>query len=295
LAALALASPVQFWLGVRFYKAAWKAVKAGAGNMDLLVAIGTTAAYALSVHLLVAQAGHAIPHLYFEVSAAVITLALLGKWLEGRAKREAAAAIRALNALRPQVARVRRDDVERDVPIEQVRVGDLVIVRPGERVTVDGSIEEGRGHIDESLITGESLPVAKSMGDQVTGGSINGEGPLVVRTLAVGGETTLARIIRLVEGAQVGMAPIQRLADKVSAAFVPVVLVVALLTLTGLGVATGDWEQAILNAVAVLVIACPCGRRRAEAARTGAVAALRAGGAKVAMVGDGINDAPALA
>jgi Cu+-exporting ATPase len=255
---LALASPVEFWLGARFYKAAWKAVKAGAGNLDLLVAIGTTAAYALSVHLLVAQAGHAIPHLYFEVSAAVITLALLGKWLEGRAKREAADAIRALNALRPQVARVRRDDVERDVPIEQVRVGDLVIVRPGERVTVDGSIEEGRSHVDESLITGESLPVAKSMGDQVTGGSINGEGSLVVRTLAVGGETTLARIIRLVEGAQVGKAPIQRLVDKVSAAFVPVVLVVALLTLAGWGVASGDWERAILNAVAVLVIACPC-------------------------------------
>ena len=255
---LALATPVQFGLGWRFYRAGWKAVLARTGNMDLLVALGTSAAYGLSIYLLFKHAGHGMPHLYFEASAAVITLVLLGKWLEQRAKRQTADAIRALNALRPTTARVRRDGVELEIAVEQVRVGDLVLVRPGDRVAVDGEIVEGRSHVDESLITGESLPVAKGVGDPVTGGAINAEGALTVRTTAIGAETTLARIIRMVESAQAAKAPIQRIVDRVSAVFVPVVLGVALLTFVGWVALSGDWEAALINAVSVLVIACPC-------------------------------------
>jgi Cu+-exporting ATPase len=255
---LALASPVQFWLGWRFYRAGWKAVMAKTGNMDLLVALGTSAAFGLSVYLLFKHAEHGMPHLYFEASAAVITLVLLGKWLENRAKRQTADAIRALNALRPTTARVLRDGVEVDVPVEAVVVGDLVVIRPGDRVAVDGEIVEGRSHIDESLITGESLPVAKAVGDKVTGGAVNAEGALTVRTTAIGAETTLARIIRMVESAQAAKAPIQRVVDRVSAVFVPVVLGIALMTFLGWLAFAGNWEQALINAVAVLVIACPC-------------------------------------
>jgi P-type Cu+ transporter len=257
-AQLALATPVQFWLGWRFYEAGYKAARAGSGNMDLLVALGTTAAYGLSAYLLLRHTGHGMPHLYFEASAVVITLVLLGKWLEARAKRQTADAIRALNALRPTAARVRRDGVEMDVPVEHVALGDVVLVRPGERVAVDGQVIEGRSHVDESLITGESLPVAKALGDKVTGGSINAEGALTVSTQAIGAETTLARIIRMVESAQAAKAPIQRMVDRVSAVFVPVVLVIALITLLGWVALTGDWEPALISAVAVLVIACPC-------------------------------------
>nr|WP_306171825.1 heavy metal translocating P-type ATPase [Variovorax sp. KK3] len=256
---LALATPVQFWLGARFYRAGWKALKAGAGNMDLLVALGTSAGYGLSLYLLIDHAGHGMPpHLYFEASAVVITLVLLGKWLEGRAKRQTTEAIRALNALRPDRARVRRDGIDHDVALADVKPGDLVVVRPGERVPVDGRVLEGASEVDESLITGESLPVAKQVDDRVTGGAVNGQGLLLVRTTAVGAETTLARIVRLVESAQAKKAPIQRLVDQVSSVFVPVVIGIALVTLLGWGIGTGDWERAILNAVAVLVIACPC-------------------------------------
>jgi Cu+-exporting ATPase len=255
---LALATPVQFWLGGRFYRSGWKALKARAGNMDLLVALGTSAAYGLSVYLMLVQGAHGMPHLYFEASAVVITLVLLGKWLEARAKRQTTEAIRALNALQPETARVRRGNTELELPLGQVRMGDLVVVRPGERVPVDGVVLEGSSQVDQSLITGESLPVARHPGDKVTGGSVNGEGLLLVQTSAVGAESTLARIVRLVESAQAGKAPIQRLVDKVSEVFVPVVIGIALLTLLGWGVASGDWEAAILNAVAVLVIACPC-------------------------------------
>ena len=255
---LLLATPVQFWLGARFYKAGWKAVRAGAGNMDLLVAIGTSAAYGLSVYLLLRHGAHGMPHLYFEASAVVITLVLLGKWMEARAKRQTTEAIRALNALRPETARLRRGNVDTDVPISQVQVGDQVVVRPGERIAVDGDIVEGATEVDESLITGESLPVAKHVGDRVTGGAINAEGLIVVRTTAVGAESTLARIVRMVESAQAKKAPIQRLVDQVSSVFVPVVIGLALITLLGWGMANGNWEAAILNAVAVLVIACPC-------------------------------------
>ncbi|MCM3566270.1 heavy metal translocating P-type ATPase [Hydrogenophaga intermedia] len=255
---LALATPVQFWLGARFYRAGWNALKARTGNMDLLVALGTSAAYGLSVYLLLVNVDHATAHTYFEASAVIITLVLLGKWLELRAKHQTTEAIRALNALRPDVARVRRQDVEREVPLSDVVKGDLVIVRPGERVAVDGLVVEGSSQIDESLITGESLPVAKHEGDKVTGGSVNGEGLLLVQTTAVGAESTLARIVRLVETAQAKKAPIQRLVDRVSEVFVPVVIGIAAITVLAWGVLTGNWEAAILNAVAVLVIACPC-------------------------------------
>jgi len=253
-----LATPVQFWLGARFYRSGWKAVKARAGNMDLLVALGTSAAYGLSVYLLLRHGGDGMGHLYFEASAVVITLVLLGKWLEARAKRQTTEAIRALNALRPETARVRRDGREQEVPVGEVVTGDVVVIRPGERVPVDGLVLDGASQVDESLITGESLPVAKHEGDAVTGGSVNAEGLLLVRTTAVGAESTLARIVRLVESAQAKKAPIQRLVDQVSEVFVPVVIGVAVLTFLGWTLATGNWEAAVLNAVAVLVIACPC-------------------------------------
>ncbi len=253
---LALATPVQFWLGARFYRAGWKALRAGSGNMDLLVAVGTSAAYGLSVYLLLTHAD--AMHLYFEASAVVVSLVLLGKWLEARAKRQTTEAIRALQALRPATARVRLDGVDRDLPIDAIRVGDLVVIRPGERVPVDGEVIEGDSQVDESLLTGESLPADKQPGDTVTGGAINAQGVLVARTTAVGTETTLARIIRLVENAQAAKAPIQRLVDKVSAVFVPVVMGIALVTFVAWWAWGGNAEQAILNAVAVLVIACPC-------------------------------------
>ncbi|MEO8281637.1 MAG: copper-translocating P-type ATPase, partial [Ideonella sp.] len=255
---LALAAPVQFGLGWRFYSAGYKALRARTGNMDLLVALGTSAAFGLSVYLLLRHTGAGLPHLYFEASAAVITLVLLGKWLERRAKRQTTDAIRALNELRPQTARVRRDGVDIELPIASVVVGDRVSVRPGERVPVDGAVLQGRSHVDESLITGESLPVAKGEGDQVTGGSINADGLLIIQTQAIGAETTLARIIRMVDSAQAAKAPIQRIVDKVSAVFVPIVIGIALLTFAGWLLVGGDWEQALINAVAVLVIACPC-------------------------------------
>jgi Cu+-exporting ATPase len=256
---LLLATPVQFWLGARFYRAGWKALRAGSGNMDLLVAIGTSAAYALSLYELVADpAGHGMPHLYFESSAVVITLVLLGKWLEGRAKRQTVDAIRALESLRPGSALVRRGGLDVEVAVELLRVGDLMVVRPGERVPADGHVREGASHLDESLLTGESLPVARRVGERVLGGAVNGEGLLVVEATAVGAATMLSQIIRMVEDAQAVKAPIQRLVDRVSAVFVPTVLLISLVTLLGWGLATGDWQHALLNAVAVQVIACPC-------------------------------------
>ncbi|MBK6863023.1 MAG: copper-translocating P-type ATPase [Ideonella sp.] len=255
---LLLATPVQFWLAARFYRAGWAALRAGSGNMDLLVALGTSAAYGLSVFTL-ATSADAMPALYFESAAVVVTLVLFGKWLEARAKRQTTDSIRALQALRPDTARIRRGGVETDVPLAEVVVGDEVVVRPGERLPVDGVLLEGRSHVDESLLTGESLPVAKAPGDRVTGGAVNGEGLLLVRTTAVGAETALARIVRLVESAQAKKAPIQRLVDQVSAVFVPVVIVAALITFAGWWLAAGaPIATALLHAVAVLVIACPC-------------------------------------
>ena len=254
----ALATPVQFWLGARFYRAGWHAVKAGTGNMDLLVALGTSAAYGLSIYLLLTAEANTMPHLYFEASVVVITLILLGKWLEARAKKQTASAIRALQKLRPESARVRRDGVDSDIAIDAVRIGDIVVVRPGERIAVDGTVIEGASQVDESLITGESLPVLKQAGSRVTGASINADGLLLVRTDAIGAETTLSRIIRMVENAQSAKAPIQRLVDQVSAVFVPVVLVIGAITFLGWWLYGSGFEVAIINAVAVLVIACPC-------------------------------------
>jgi len=283
----ALASVVQFVFGARFYRAAFRAVRAGAGNMDLLVALGTSAAYGISVYELATHPGDMM-HLYFEASAVVITLVRFGKWLEARAKRQTTDAIRALNALRPDRARIRVGADERDVPLAQVRVGTIVIVRPGERVPVDGAVLEGRTHIDESLITGESLPVPKQVADAVTAGSINGEGAIAVTTTAIGAETTLARIIRLVESAQAEKAPIQRLVDRVSEIFVPAILAIAALTLVGWLIAGAGGETAILNAVAVLVIACPCALGLATPA------AIMAGTGVAARRGVLIKDAEAL-
>ena len=256
-AQFALATPVQFIFGARFYVAAWKAVRAGAGNMDLLVALGTSAGYGLSLYEWATAAGR-MPHLYFEASAVVIALVLLGKYLESRAKRQTASAIRALEALRPERAIQVIDGREQDVAISALRLNDLVMVKPGERFPVDGEVVEGQSHADEALISGESLPVPKQPGDKVTGGAINGEGRLLVRTLALGAETVLARIIRLVEDAQAAKAPIQKLVDKVSQVFVPTVLLLALATLIGWWLYGAPIETALINAVAVLVIACPC-------------------------------------
>jgi len=255
---LALATPVQLWLGARFYVAGYKALRAGTGNMDLLVALGTSAAYGLSAALLLtAVPGEMVP-LYFESAAVVITLVLFGKWLEARAKRQTTTAIRALQALRPDSARVLRDGAEVEVPAARLRVGDIVVVRPGERIAADGEIVAGASHVDESLLTGESLPVAKQVGGRVTGGAVNAEGLLHVRATALGAESTLARIVRLVESAQAQKAPIQRLVDRVSAVFVPIVLAIAALTWLGWGLASGAWSEGLIHAVSVLVIACPC-------------------------------------
>ena len=255
-----LATPVQFWLGARFYRAGWHALKAGSGNMDLLVAVGTTAAWALSVWMwLFSEHGGHAAHLYFESSAVVVTLVLLGKWLESRAKRQTTAAIRALHALRPEMAHlIDWDGSEKDIPIDELRVGDQLAVRPGERVPADGVLREGATQVDESMLTGEPLPVAKGVGDQLTGGSINGDGRVLLQVTAAGSESVLAHIIRLVEDAQAGKAPVQRLVDKVSAVFVPTVMLIGLLTFLGWWFSGLDTELAIMRAVAVLVIACPC-------------------------------------
>ncbi|CAN7693198.1 heavy metal translocating P-type ATPase [Acidovorax sp. LjRoot118] len=284
----ALATPVQFILGARFYKAGWHALKALTGNMDLLVALGTSAGWGLSVWLwLTAHAGHA-PHLYFEASAVVVTLVLLGKWLEARAKRQTTTAIRALHALRPDVVHLLGKGGEVDVPVAEVLVGDRLVVRPGERIPVDGTVHEGHTQVDESMLTGEPLPVARDVGAPLTGGSINGDGRVVMAVTAVGAETVLAHIIRLVEDAQAAKAPLQRLVDKVSAVFVPVVLAMALATLLGWLWAGAGMEAALIHAVAVLVIACPCALGLATPA------AIMAGTGVAAKHGILIKDAQAL-
>ncbi|WP_409422969.1 heavy metal translocating P-type ATPase [Pseudaeromonas sp. ZJS20] len=249
-----LATPVQFWLGARFYRAGWRALRAGSGNMDLLVAMGTSAAYGLSVYLL----WQGERHLYFEASAVVITLVLLGKHLEARAKRQTTSAIRALQALRPEQACRLTEQGEEWVPVSRLQLGDRLKVRPGERVPADGQIERGESALDEAMLTGESLPVTRGPGEAVTGGAINQSGLLIVEVTALGAQSRLSRIITLVEQAQAGKAPVQRLADQISAVFVPVVLGIALLTLILWWSLAGDLTPAILHAVAVLVIACPC-------------------------------------
>ncbi|MDD2881641.1 MAG: heavy metal translocating P-type ATPase [Rhodoferax sp.] len=284
----ALATPVQFILGARFYKAGWHSLKSLSGNMDLLVSMGTTAGWTLSMWLWLSATPGAMPHLYFEASAVVITLVLLGKWLEARAKRQTTSAIRALHALRPDTAHLLGLDGEVDVPIDEVLVGDELVVRPGERFSVDAMVLEGMTQVDESMLTGEPFPVAKAQGDKVTGGTLNGDGRVVVQVKAIGVDTVLASIIRLVEDAQAAKAPIQRLVDQVSAVFVPVVLVVALLTLLGWWLTGHAFEVAVINAVTVLVIACPCALGLATPA------AIMAGTGVAAKFGILIKDAQAL-
>ena len=274
--ALALATPVQFVAGRRFYVNAWNALRAGTGNMDLLVALGTSAAYFYSAYLV---ASGASGHTFFEAAAVVVTLVLLGRWLEARAKRSTGAAIRALMALRPERARVERNGAEIEVPVAAVSVGDVVVVRPGERLPTDGQVLSGASAVDESLLTGESLPVEKQPGHMVVGGSINGSGLLRVETTAVGAHSTLARIIELVEGAQAKKAGVQRLVDKVAAVFVPIVLVCALLAFLGWYLLAGNFAGGLIAAVAVLVIACPCslGLATPTALMVGTGAAAKAG------------------
>jgi Cu+-exporting ATPase len=264
---LLLASPVQFFLGWRFYKAGFKSVLAGAGNMDLLVALGTSAAYGLSVYLMVTSP-HANHELYFEGSSVIICMVLLGKWLEARAKQQTSEAIRALQKLWPEQAKVLLPDAViegkafldqyRELPLDQVFAKDRILVLPGERIPVDGAILFGSSHIDESLLTGESDPVKKTLGNKVIGGSLNGEGVIVIDAQAVGVESVLSKIITLVEDAQTQKAPIQKLVDRVSAIFVPSVLIIALLTGLANWFYLDSAAIAILRAVSVLVIACPC-------------------------------------
>lgn len=259
-----LATPVQFWAGWRFYKGAIAVARHGAADMNTLIAVGTSAAYLYSAAAVVAPelfaaAGRA-PAVYFDTSASIITLILFGRLLEARAKGRASAAIRALAGLQPKQARVIRDGRELDVPIEEVRVGDLVVVRPGEKIPVDGVVEHGTSAVDESMITGESLPVDKQSGDPVIGGTLNRSGSLRIRATKVGLETALARIIRIVEQAQAAKPPLAKLADRIAAYFVPAVIGIAGLTFVLwllLGPAPA-FTTALLNAVAVLIIACPC-------------------------------------
>ncbi|PUE29594.1 copper-transporting ATPase [Limnohabitans sp. Jir61] len=283
-----LATPVQFVLGARFYKAGWHALLAGSGNMDLLVALGTSAGWALSVWLWLSAPAGAMAHLYFEGSAVVITLVLMGKWLEARAKRQTTDAIRALHALRPARARVITLDGEVEIPIEELLVGDRLVVLPGERFAADGVVLEGETQVDEAMLTGEPLPVHKAVDSRVTGGSINGEGRVVARVSATGTATVLANIIRLVEDAQAAKAPIQRMVDQVSAVFVPVVLVLALSTLLAWWLTGHSLEVSLIHCVAVLVIACPCALGLATPA------AIMAGTGVAAKHGILIKDAQAL-
>ncbi|GBD43029.1 Copper-exporting P-type ATPase A [bacterium HR40] len=276
---LGLATPVQFVAGARFYRRAFEGLRAGTGNMDLLIALGTSAAFGYSLALLWQLGEAAAGHLYFEASAVIVTATLAGKWLEERAKRSAAEAIRRLMALRPEQARVLREGVEIEVPVAEVRVGDIVIVRPGERVPVDGRILDGESEFDEALVTGESMPVRRSAGDPVIAGALNGPGLVRIEALRVGRDTTLARIARLVERAQAGKAPIQRLVDRISGIFVPVVVAIAVLTFAVWWLVAGELEAALVAAVSVLVIACPCalGLATPTALVAGTGAAARAG------------------
>ncbi|MCC6468422.1 MAG: copper-translocating P-type ATPase [Alphaproteobacteria bacterium] len=251
---MALAFIVQVVLGRRFYVGAWKSLKSLTGTMDTLVAIGGTAAFGLSAwHVWTGQGV-----LYFEAGAAVVAFVLLGKWLEARARRGTSAAIRALMKLRPRTARVMRAGKPEEVPVAQVRRGDIVLIRPGERVPVDGIVASGESDLDESLLTGEPMPVHKAPGASVAGGAMNGDGVLQVRVEATGRDTFLARVIALVDGAQASKPPVQRMVDRVAAIFVPVVLAIALATLTGWLAAGAAADVAVINAVSVLVIACPC-------------------------------------
>jgi Cu+-exporting ATPase len=259
---LAMATPVQFYVGWDFYRGAWNALRNRTANMDVLVALGSSTAFFYSVPVAVARAAGSTAlgeHVYFETAAVIITLIRLGKLLEARAKGETGAAIRALMGLRPRTARRVADGVEEDIPLEEVRVGDTLLVRPGESVPTDGTVIHGHSAVDESMLTGESMPVEKAPGHQVTGATMNRSGALTIQATRVGSETALARIIRMVQEAQGSKPPIQRLADQVAAVFVPAVLVVAAGTfLVWFLAVDAGFTDSLLRLVAVLVIACPC-------------------------------------
>ncbi len=251
-----LATPVQFWIGARFYVGAFHALRGGAANMDVLIALGTTMAWLISAYATLT--GRHDVHVYFEASAAVITLVLLGKVMEARAKSRTSSAIERLMQLAPKSARVERNGEFVDVPIDQLRAGDIVMVRHGESVPVDGEVIEGRAAVDESMLTGESLPVTKEAGSKVFAATKNQDGMLKISATSVGGKTQLAEITRMVSAAQGSKAPIQRLADRISGVFVPIVVAIAVLTFVATWWVTSAFEPALINAIAVLVIACPC-------------------------------------
>ena len=251
-----LATPVQFWIGRRFYAGAWNASRSGAANMDVLVALGTSMAYLFSAAV-TAFGMHDI-NVYFEASAAIITLVLMGKLLEARARGRTSAAVEKLLALQPRRAQVERDGRIEEIDLGLVVPGDLVIVRPGERIPVDGDVTEGASSVDESMLTGESMPVFKQAGNQTYAARQNQNGMLKIRATGVGSRTRLADIVRLVEQAQGSKAPIQQLADRISGIFVPVILALSVVTLSGWLIFDGNFTHALIAAVAVLVIACPC-------------------------------------
>lgn len=261
---LALATPVQFYVGWQYYVGAYKSLRNGSANMDVLIAMGSSAAYFYSLPI---TFGWMSGHVYLETAAVIITLIKLGKFLEARAKGRTSEAIKKLMGLRAKTARIIRDGVESEVPVDDVRVGDVVLVRPGEKIPVDGVVVEGKSAVDESMLTGESLPIQKQPGDALIGATINKQGLLKFEATKVGRETALAQIVRLVEEAQGSKAPIQKLADQVSAIFVPIVIVIAALTFAGwyfigppvpINADTSNFTRALINMVAVLVIACPC-------------------------------------
>ena len=282
-----LATPVQFYFGAKFYKAAWGALKARVGNMDLLVALGTSAAYGLSLYSWLWSGQHH-PHLYFESSSLVIALVLFGKYLELQAKHKTTDALKALAALRPNLARVKRAEQWQQESVDLLAKGDIVQILPGERIPVDGVVLAGQSNVDESLISGESLPVLKTEGSNTIGGAVNLDGVLEVSATALGAESTIAKIMRQVERSQNEKPPIQALADRISSIFVPVVLLVALVTLLSWGLAFGAWSDAIINAVSVLVIACPCALGLATPA------AIMAGTGTAAKLGILVKDVSAL-
>jgi Cu+-exporting ATPase len=252
---LALATPVQFYVGWQFYRGTWKSLKQRSAGMDTLIAMGSSAAYFYSLAATFLIEGH----VYYETAALIITLIVLGKYLEAKAKGRTSEALKRLMGLRAKTARVIRDGIEADLPVEEVQVGDVVVIRPGEKIAVDGVVTEGRSAVDESMITGESLPVGKEVGDEVIGATINKTGSFKFRATKVGKDTVLAQIVRLVEQAQGSKAPVQRLADRVAGVFVPAVIGIALLTLLGWYFLGGaGLERSLINTVAVLVIACPC-------------------------------------
>lgn len=251
---LALATPVQFIIGYRFYKGAYNSLRGGGANMDVLIAMGTSAAYFYSLYNVLIG----VHEYYFEASAVIITLILLGNTFEAVAKGKTSEAIKKLMGLQPKTAKVVRDGIEMDIPIEQLVIGDVIVVKPGEKVPVDGIIVEGNSSLDESMITGESIPIDKTIDDEVIGATINKFGSFKFKATKIGKDTVLSQIIKLVEEAQGSKAPIQRLADKISGIFVPIVVVIALVTFFGFYLIGGDFNTGLINAVAVLVIACPC-------------------------------------